>query len=89
MASLWLEEDEKKRILSAIDAGEWQHSWHLPRDDNGYIRWGDETHAKCREILERKRDEHLAFSAKCAELAQLLGEIIAARAANAAEGEAT
>lgn len=82
---LFLDEDQKRKVLSAIDHGAWQYSWHLPKDDYGYIAWNDETYAECLKILARKRDEHVAFAAKCAELANLIADVVKDRARNAEE----
>lgn len=45
--------DLKEQLQKAIDRFEWKHSWHLPKDTNGYILWSDpQTVSKCIEILK-------------------------------------
>ena len=47
----------RERVIQAIDRGEWKHSWHLPKNNNGDIDWFDsETAKKVREILEDERE---------------------------------
>jgi hypothetical protein len=57
------------RIVSAIDSGSWKHSWHLPKDDSGFIDWWSEkTAVKVKEILEDKLRSHATMAGRMAKL---------------------
>jgi hypothetical protein len=48
--------EQEYKILSIIDSGSWKHSWHLPKNKNGYIKWDSlEARDKVAEIMAEKR----------------------------------
>lgn len=70
--------EHKDEIRKAIDAREWKHSWHLPRDRYGYIDWSNpRTHEKCLEVLEGYAEQSILFAATCTKLCKVLREKVA------------
>ena len=44
--------EQKERIYRLLDRGAWKHSWHLPKDQHGYINWWHDDTAK--KVAEQK-----------------------------------
>ena len=56
--------EQRDLIRGIIDRGEWKHSWHLPKDSNGYIDWfGASTSVRVRELLEEALSEGIRLAA--------------------------
>ena len=57
--------DQKERVTLIIDSGSWNHSWHLPKNEQtGYIDWFCiETRDKIVAILKEKREQAAAMIA--------------------------
>lgn len=64
--------DNKDAMLTAIDRGEWKHSWHLPKDEYGYIKWDDETVKKIEEVLSQSLLPMLCAAAEHARLLEIV-----------------
>lgn len=63
----------REELTAAIDRGEWKNSWHLPKDENGYIGWfKEETAKKVQEVLH---EEFLWAFRVAARARRLLDEI--------------
>lgn len=53
-------------ILAIIDRGEWKHSWHLPKGQNGYIDWFSPATAKqVVRLVKEAEDEAINLLACC------------------------
>lgn len=72
--------DVKEEIRAAIDAYEWKHSWHLPRDENGFIDWfDDKTLTECRDVLASYANTAKSFADKCSRLLRIVDAAIRRR----------
>ena len=67
--------DNEDRFRKFLNRNEWQHTWHLPKSNNGDVNWfSDETKEKVLRIL---KDEELGLRAEyreCSALIKILEE---------------
>lgn len=80
MAHCFLTSEQQKEISILIDWYSWKHSWHLPKNEYGYVDWhSDESIEKCREILEGYRDNSIELANRFRKYADVLKQVQKAR----------
>ena len=64
-----MKKEDKRLVLSLIDKGTWQHSWHLTKNTYGYTDWSNkENIKKCSDIASGYQQEAM-------ELLELAGKV--------------
>jgi hypothetical protein len=70
-----LDNEKRAAIIEAIDMDNWQHSWHLPKDETGRIDWyGDNTLNEIAKILNDKVEARLEAITELRHALKLLQE---------------
>lgn len=74
-----MKKEDTRKTLDLIDMGTWKHSWHLEKNQYGYVDWGNKANVKeCLRIAMQRKIHALGLLDLAGEVEVMLrGKLLA------------